>query len=30
MHKSIKAMSMKAFGEEEGNFSGLREYGEVT
>ena len=28
MHKPIKAMSMKSFGE--GNFSGLREYGEVT
>lgn len=30
MHKPIKAMPMKIFGEEHDNFSGLREYGEVT
>ena len=30
MHKPIKTMSMKTFGEDAGNFSGLREYGEVT
>lgn len=30
MHKPIKAMPMKAFGEEHDNFSGLHEYGEVT
>ena len=30
MHKPIKTMSMKTLGEDAGNFSGLREYGEVT
>ena len=30
MHKPIKTMRMKPFGEDTGNFSGLREYGEVT
>ena len=30
MHKPIKTMPMKIFGEEHDNFSGLHEYGEVT
>lgn len=29
MHKAIREMEMKKFGVEEGNFSGLKEYGEV-
>lgn len=30
MKKAVKAMPMKAFGEKQQNFSGLREFGEVT
>lgn len=30
LHRTIKSMQMKSFGEEQNNFSGLREYGEVT
>lgn len=30
MHKPIRDMKMKLFGAEQDNFSGLREYGEVT
>ena len=30
IHKVIKEMKMKPFGAELGNFTGLREYGEVT
>jgi CRISPR-associated protein Cas5d len=29
LHKALRSMEIKPFGEEYGNFSGLKEFGEV-